>query len=97
MSVCHYNVEGCRNGPGCHLINSKKDNFEVSTVYSNPSRAYPRVATLGCQALIFGTAVLYGRYAPRVPVKFSTHGCFRPRHINGMLMERESARAYRLP
>ena len=34
-----------------------------------------REVTLGCHASILGLAVLYGRYAPRVPVRFSTQGC----------------------
>ena len=31
--------------------------------------------TLGSQAFIFGTTVLYGLYAPLVPVRFSIQGC----------------------
>lgn len=35
---------------------------------------HARGAVLGSQALILGVTVLYGRYAPLVPVRFSTHG-----------------------
>ena len=34
----------------------------------------PLGAIEGTQALVFGRTVLYGRYAPRVPVMFSTWG-----------------------
>jgi hypothetical protein len=34
-----------------------------------------RGVTLGSQAFIFGTTVLYGLYAPLVPVRFSVQGC----------------------
>ena len=35
----------------------------------------PRGVNLGSQAFIFGTTVLYGLYAPLVPVRFSIQGC----------------------
>ncbi len=39
-----------------------------------PLYEVPLEATFGCQASTLGLVVLYGLYAPLVPVRFSTYG-----------------------
>jgi len=45
-------------------------------IKSSRSSGYydPRSVIFGCQGLIFGATVLYVLNAPRVPVRFWTHG-----------------------